>query len=114
MDDLTIGSANGPAYEKHELRSGPPLDYVAGKMRSSLDSLRSAYLLAKENGSEFGERLHLNMYAGFKYELTAYLALYNLLNMANDRALTDRLLGCSDEEFDGWLDRVRSEGSVTG
>ena len=49
----------------------------------------------------------------FHYALVGYLALMNLLAIANDHEISDRLLGMSHEEFESWLDRIDEEGSVT-
>ena len=45
--------------------------------------------------------------------LTAYLALNNLLGIANDHALFGRLLSMSHDAFSAWLERITEEGSVT-
>ncbi len=44
MPDISdlLGGANGGAYEKVELRTGPPVDYVAEKLHPSLEQLHSA------------------------------------------------------------------------
>lgn len=41
-DDVLPGSPNDEAYEKQEVRSGPPLDYVAEKFRHCLEGLHGA------------------------------------------------------------------------
>lgn len=50
----------------------------------------------------------------FCYELTGYLALVNMLDLANENSLPKRLLEMNGEEFRSWLHRVGQEGSVTG
>jgi len=43
-----------------------------------------------------------------------YLALNNMLALANEKDLDDRLLAYSRDEFKEWLDRIDQAGSVTG
>ena len=45
--------------------------------------------------------------------LTAYLALNNLLGIANDHGIFGRLLAVSHDDFVAWLERITEEGSVT-
>ena len=44
----------------------------------------------------------------------SYLALNNMLALAKETDLDDRLLACSPDEFKKWLDRIDQAGSVTG
>ena len=97
---------NGPAYERVERREGPPLAYVAEKLRYCLESAHSA-----PRDRADAER-HLDH--AFRYGLVAYLALQNLLALANDHDLGDRLLALDRQAFSQWLDRLEEEGSVTG
>ena len=50
----------------------------------------------------------------FRYGLVSYLALINMLNLANVPGLPERLAAMSPPKFRQWLDSVTSEGSVTG
>jgi hypothetical protein len=43
----------------------------------------------------------------------SYLALNNILALANDREIEQRLLDMSREDFKRWLDDIDREGSVT-
>jgi len=50
----------------------------------------------------------------FQSALVGYLALKNLLALANDNDLSSRLASYSVEEFKDWLDRIDQGCSVTG
>jgi hypothetical protein len=104
VEDL-FTDPNGPAYQKLENRQGPPLAYVAEKLRHCLESVHLAARRPEDTG-------HAD--SAFRYGLTSYLALMNLLGLANDLDLSDRLLAMETDAFSGWLDRVTEEGSVTG
>lgn len=128
FDDLFI-DPNGPAYQKPENRTGVPLDYVAEKLRASLESLHfligiigndlsdglsppggltaSAYATKKDG-------LWMSSFVAFRSGITAFLALNNMLALANDQDLFERLLGYSHEEVKEWFDRIADHGSVTG
>ena len=55
-DDNTVDNMfdepNGPAYLKDETRSGPPLSYVADKMKPSLIMLHAAISSIRESVPE--------------------------------------------------------------
>jgi hypothetical protein len=130
-DDLAdiVGDSNGPAYRRLEERNGPPLDYVAGKAESALlaahevlrsieryvpdelpqpEEFRGTAFSAKEDG------LLSPAWTAFRYGLISYLALQNMLSLAGESEIVDRLSAMSSAEFRGWLHGVTSEGSVTG
>ncbi len=124
-----LGDSNGPAYQKTEVRSGPPLDYVAEKMRHSLEQLHGLLVWAGKyvpddlpqpqtaRGSCFSTKrdgLVSPALGAFNYGLVAYLALQNMLSLANDYELIGRLVAMSTRDFCRWLDVIESEGSVTG
>ena len=102
---------NGPAYEKREERVGPPLDYVREKIANSLRTLHGIAQTAAGLGSADLER---QVWNAFYYELVGFLALSNMLALANDHGLVDRLLAHNAEEFDDWIRRIEAEGSVVG
>lgn len=104
IEDVFTGP-NGPGYENQEQRQGPPLSYVAEKLRHCLGA---AHLAARGRGDTD------QACTAFRYGLTSYLALLNLLGLANDLELADRLLAMDMDAFSAWLDRVTEEGSVTG
>jgi hypothetical protein len=126
LDDL-VTDPNGPAYERTEERTGPPLDYVAEKLGHCLHALHGQHRAVAQlpadlptPGKAAGKPQPLKesllspgRYA-FHYGVVAFLALHNILALANDHGLEDRLLGMSDEEFEAWMERIREEGSVTG
>ena len=49
----------------------------------------------------------------FRSAIIGHLALHNMLALANDNDLDDRLLAYSRDEFKEWLDRIDQAGSVT-
>lgn len=127
-DGLT--EPNAGAYTKTETREGPPLDYVGEKLRRSLEMLHTLYRAAREDVPDdlpVPERFRaaqmeyniktssvLNPCEGaFILGLTAYLALNNLLGVANDHGIFGRLLSMSHDDFAAWLERITEEGSVT-
>jgi hypothetical protein len=101
---------NGPAYERDESRTGPPLDYVAEKQRRTLDRLHAALQSCSGEDEATCRRLE----EAFQYALVSYLALHNLLGLANDHRRLWELASWSRDDFKAWLDRVQGEGSVTG
>ena len=50
----------------------------------------------------------------YRSGIVGYLALKNMLALANDTDLGDRLLIYSRDDFKEWLDRIDQAGSVTG
>ena len=102
---------NGPAYQKTESRTGPPLEYVAEKLRRSLECLHElrGQACGAAGGKVGPERA---VRSAFYYAAVAYLALHNMLALADPPEFSDRLLGMSRSEFDDWLDGIDHEGSV--
>jgi hypothetical protein len=110
LDDL-YREPNGPAHQVRESRVGPPLDYVAEKLASTLGDLHRADAAIAGTDSVALREVR----AAFTHALVAWLALGNMLALAEDPgALSGRLLALSVEEFDEWRWRVAQEGSVTG
>ena len=120
---------NDNAYEADELRTGPPLDYVAEKVRHNLEALhRLIYdiqnkvpedlsvgqMPAETTASVRDELLLPSAHYAFRSAIVGYLALKNMLALANDNDLSTRLSSYSREEFKDWLDRIDQGGSVTG
>jgi len=120
---------NGAAYERTETRHGPPLDYVAQKLRSSVEMAHSTYNAIKSFSREdllrppaaprtassvTYDAMLSSAYAAFAYALIAYLALKNMLAAASTDRLTEKLLQCSGDELRRRLDRIDEEGTVTG
>ena len=113
FDDLDdrYRDPNGPAYQTREARVGPPLAYVAEKLGTALGDLHRAAHGDRVTGAGVGPELR----SAFLHALVAYLALGNMLALAEDRGgLTERLLAMSHEDFEAWRWRVSQESSVTG
>ncbi len=120
---------NDNAYETEQVRTGPPLDYVAETVRHNLEALHSLIheirrrvpkdLCAEERSwgppvSVKEEYLLPTAHYAFRSATVGYLALNNMLALTNDNEFDDRLLAYSREEFKEWLDRIDQAGSVTG
>lgn len=115
LDDA-LGDSNAGAYRKRETREGPPLEYVSEKMGRALEDIRQALNLISPSALDpsLRKRTLVSAKSAFQNGLVAFLALQNMLRSANDPTLMERLLKFSDEDFEEWLETVRSEGSVTG
>jgi len=111
QDDDQFRGPNDNAYEKGELRMGPPLDYVAEKFRHGLEATHQ--LMADLGQGHGGDSLMFSARYAFKSQLPGYLALKNMLALASDSDFAQRLEGYSREEFGEWLDRIDQGGSVT-
>ena len=120
---------NDNAYETDELRTGPPLDYVAQKFRNNLEALHRLIddiqnrvpedLPVGKQPAETTVSVRDNFllpsaHYAFQSAIVGYLALKNMLALANDNDLSNRLSLYSREEFKDWLDRIDQGGSVTG
>jgi hypothetical protein len=110
IDDL-FTHPNAGAYEAEETRVGPPLAYVGEKLRYSVEH---AHRAAKATRTVRGDEAHREADAAFRYGLTAYLGLYNMLGMLSDHRKLDALLELDQDSFEVWLDTVQREGSVSG
>ena len=128
IDDLhslgdLFSDPNGPAYQKTETRTGPPLEYVAEKLRSCLCDLHRLHghadSLRREGPSQSPpamtslDEVHGAAGLAFYHAAVAYLALHNMLALANPPSFIERLLAMSREEFHDWLDGIQRGGSVT-
>lgn len=101
-DDIPdIREPNDGAFVKAECRVGPSLDYVAEKCRITLEALWEAYneLAAKAPGK-------YEVHVAFTNGAVAFLALNNMLALANEPAFDDRLLEMTRDQFNSWLDRI--------
>jgi len=115
-DEMFIGPNDG-AYEKEEIRTGPPLDYVAEKFRSSRELTH--FLISTLSRTTFADAndrdTMLSQARGsLRYQLTGYLALKNMLALASDQGLFGRLERFSYDDFHDWLDRIDQQGATTG
>ncbi len=115
---------NGPAYRKEEIRNGPPLEYVSEKIRNALDE-QHKLLKDIECNPQFWpdlERRQLeteclvyrSAISSFNYQITAFLALHNMLGVNSGYDYTQRLCSMSRDEFEQWLEFIEREGSVSG
>lgn len=111
LGDL-FSDPNGPAYQKTASRTGPPLEYVAEKLRSSLECLHRLHHQARQTPVGNEDTVH-GVQSAFYYAAVAYLALNNMLALANPPDFSDRLLEMNHTEFTDWLDGIDREGSVT-
>ena len=59
------------------------------------------------------EEVHGTAGLAFYHAAVAYLALHNMLALANPPSFIERLLAMSREEFHDWLEGVQRGGSVT-
>ena len=128
IDDL-YRHPNAGAYEKREVRVGPPLDYVGEKLGVAMKFAHRTYqqivehvpgdLTVPEGLSENGfsvkrDAILSPAYTAFRGATTAFLALHNMLGVIQDQDKFEALLLLSTSEFDEWVDRIEREGSVTG
>jgi hypothetical protein len=120
---------NDSVYETDEVRTGPPLEYVAEKVRHNLEAIHSLIhairrrvpddLCAGEPSSGppvsvKEEYLLPTALHAFRSAIVGYLALNNMLALPDENQLGDRLLAYSRDEFKEYLDRIDQAGSVTG
>ena len=104
-----IGDSNGGAYQRDESRIGPPLAYIAEKSRHAIEQIHTVYrLISDTDGARAAAQ------AAFHYALVSYLALNNMLSLAGDHHVVERLLAMSPKELSKWLDVIDAEGSVVG
>ena len=96
---------NDDAYEKLQERTGLPLEYVAEKLRNSVAAIHQVLAAAEDTDAndpakaESLRLLRLNSSLAFRYGVTSYLALMNMLALANDKDVFERLANYSKEEF---------------
>ena len=107
---------NDGAYEKTEERTGPPLEYVAEKLRRNLEVTHNILAALKSPSDTESESSNLSFQAAtaFRSSLIAYLALQNLLALIDEGKLFDRVEAYSRQDFSEWLDRIDRQGSLTG
>jgi hypothetical protein len=126
-DEPPFISPNADAYEREELRVGPPLDYIAEKLRASLEAQHDVICALRDRlpndvSAVTPLRAGINLkadflvfpaHAGFWNSLVAYLALSNLTALAT-RETMERLLVFSRDELGDWFRRIDQAGSTTG
>ena len=119
-----LADPNGTAYRTGERRVGPPLDYVGEKLRQGLACQHALLHALRGRGENARSGSASDVPSGgasamaarlaFGYQLTAYLALYNMLGSRGSEDDVDRLVATAPEDFRRWLDFVMREGSVSG
>ena len=112
IDDENILQPNAGAYEKDEVRNGPPLSYIAEKLRCALESAHEVVQAIKRAAHQ--EMLLSPAFSSFRYSLISYLALHNMLGMINEPNKVDAILNYKHDDFVAWLDRIEREGSILG
>tara|TARA_B100000749_G_C18431684_1_gene468220 strand:- start:742 stop:1098 length:357 start_codon:yes stop_codon:yes gene_type:complete len=109
-------NTNGPAYTKAEERTGSPLDYVGEKLRCAIEDTH--YLLHEsvysENRLSIKEASSRPAFSSFHYQITAFIALYNMLTMLEDPNRTKEFATYTRDEIKKLLDFIESNGSVSG
>ena len=107
---------NDNAYEKEEIRTGPPLDYVAEKFRRSMEMTHYLIntLITSQMDTDQKDIMFSQARGAFRYQLTGYLALNNMLALVNEQGFFNRMENFSTDDFSDWLDRIDQRGSITG
>lgn len=129
IDDL-FRSPNADAYEKEEIRTGPPLSYVGEKLRIALSQVHALCNVIDQgsntlmdgkgpgDGTAHALELARTSDAAFYQALVAFLALYNSMGRLGEweqqGQKVQALKALDRGSFDDWLDSIESEGSVTG
>ncbi len=93
IDDGLPRPPNDGAYETDELRSGSPLSYAAEKFRHCLEGLHGAICkteAATEGDKGRHDRTGFQAKCAFHSATVGYLALHNMLALANEPDLTER------------------------
>jgi len=117
---------NGGAYEKWEVRNGPPLGYVVVKLHAALeaghDLVRNIQRFVPDelDHASAGDRrvpikdtfLISPAHHAFYDTVKSYLALQNRLALMNEHDLVYRLMALSKEEFEEWLVEIESSSAV--
>lgn len=109
-------STNGPAYEKNESGSGPPLTYIGEKLRGALkqshavlSNLQSCVPDDLPLPSDYCEDAPISAkndllispaFTAFHYQAVAFAALFNMLSLVSARKGVERLIGMSEAEFE--------------
>lgn len=132
--DRYMADTNGPAYKSSENRNGPPLGYVAEKMKNGLIEqhrlLRELRIHLPDDMSANPDYYDVNKlsmsslsvkddfiispaYTAFYYVTVAYLALMNMLSLAGVDDIK-RYSEMTVSDFEKWIEFVDREGSVIG
>ena len=92
------------------------MEYVSEKLEHALEHMHHVVQSLEEDmaASDTKDRVVFTARAAFQQALVSFLALHNLLALANDPQLPEKLLGLPGDDFEEWLVNNRAEGSVTG
>jgi len=127
--DCPFQEPNGGAVVVEEVRTGPPLSLVGDKLRQALvychlacvsvntfvpDDLPQPPAWQASRLSVKRDGLMEPIRSAFRRQLTAFLALYNMLALEHRPGLVDQLLSMGSYQFASWLERIAKAGSVTG
>src|SRR5688572_22494097 len=102
---------NGGVFSQIEVRNGPPLSYIGGKLNGALASLHASVHNTPETQDH---AVTSELLYAFRQTLVAYVALYNQLSLSNDPGFPERLARMPKWELTNWLARVKRNGSVSG
>lgn len=121
--------SNGLAFKKKEQRYGPPLDYIGGKIRSTVEAAHEnlnnikgfvpndlpSYPQFHEGAPQAikNDLLLSSATQALHFSVISFLALYNMLGAAKSNSL-NIIAQKSSCELKVWLDLVEREGSVLG
>jgi hypothetical protein len=123
--DGVYGDPNGGAYEKTEVRTGPPLSYVSEKLRRALEEIHMGHwefvtyqsnhtLPSEPDRARPGpEDVRRRLQAAFRVAAVAFCALSNALAHANPADFYERLLALRRDDFSDWLDEIERGGTVS-
>lgn len=127
-DEMEFSDPNGSAYKSTEQRTGVPLGYISEKMKGALKMVHVTLSAIKyyvpddlpqpekAKGTSFNvkqDALLIPAISTFRYQLTSFLALHNMLAVANDQKVFERLQQYTPEEFAKWLEHVEQEGALS-
>lgn len=93
-----IPSKIGSAYVSTEVRHGVSLSYVSEKLRNAIVETNALARGCPQRQRELSWLM--------RFEVSAYLALHNCLEAANDPSLVDRLLHLARANLDQWLETI--------
>ena len=111
-------NTNGASYTKDQDRQGSPLEYVGEKLRYAIEETHELLHESDYNyrGTKISikEALALPAFRTFHYQITAFIALYNMLTMLEDSKRTQEFATYTRDELIKLLDFIESNGSVSG
>ena len=123
-----IIKVNIPAFTRTETRDGIPLNYVAEKLAHALfaahvinQAIDEEAIIETHNPENprwrqkvtFKEELKQHAWEIFRQAMKSFLALHNMLSIADQEGIQEKLLAMDSKEFQAWLDYIYREGSVT-